>query len=174
MTRSRRSQRGAGKLKAIVFTVILILAIYMAFKIVPAYVSEYQLQDKMQELARFSVVNRYSAEQVRDNVYKAVQELDIPAKRDDIKVTASGGGQDFAGLHGPDQYDFLQHGASFFTFQRKQGSFLKVSLFGPTGQTPVCRCDLPALAQTMLLPIVAQATSRLRSPSFLVAGVARQ
>lgn len=89
MTRSRRSQRGAGKLKAIVFTVILILAIYMAFKIVPAYVSEYQLQDKMQEQARFGVVNRYSAEQVRDNIYKVVQDLDIPAKRDDIKVTAT-------------------------------------------------------------------------------------
>jgi hypothetical protein len=88
-TRSRRSQRGAGKLKAIVFTVILLLAIYMAFKLVPAYVSEYQLQDKMQELARFGVVNRYSAEQVRENVYKVVQDLDIPAKREDIKVTVT-------------------------------------------------------------------------------------
>jgi hypothetical protein len=89
MTRSRRSQRGAGRLKAIVFTVILILGIYMAFKIVPAYVSEYQLQDKMQEQARFGVVNRYSAEQIRDSIYKVVQDLDIPAKRDDIKVTTS-------------------------------------------------------------------------------------
>ena len=88
-TRSRRSHRGAGKLKAIVFTVILLLAIYMAFKLVPAYVSEYQLQDKMQELARFGVVNRYSAEQVRENVYKVVQDLDIPAKREDIKVTVT-------------------------------------------------------------------------------------
>jgi len=89
MTRSRRSQRGAGRLKAIVFTVILILGIYMAFKLVPAYVSEYQLQDKMQEQARFGVVNRYSAEQIRDSIYKVVQDLDIPAKRDDIKVTTS-------------------------------------------------------------------------------------
>jgi len=89
MTRSRRSQRGAGRLKAIVFTVILILGIYMAFKLVPAYVSEYQLQDKMQEQARFGVVNRYSAEQIRDSIYKVVQDLEIPAKRDDIKVTTS-------------------------------------------------------------------------------------
>jgi hypothetical protein len=89
ITRNPRSQRGAGKLKAIVFTVILLLAIYMAFKLVPAYVSEYQLQDKMQELARFGVVNRYTDEQVRENVYKVVQDLDIPAKREDIKVTVS-------------------------------------------------------------------------------------
>jgi hypothetical protein len=43
----------------------------------------------MQELARFGVVNRYTDEQVRENVFKVVQDLDIPAKREDIKVTAT-------------------------------------------------------------------------------------
>ena len=87
--RSRRSQRGEGKLKAIVFTAVILVAIFLAFKLVPAYVSEYQLQDKMQELARFGIVNRYSDEQVRDNVFKVAQDLDIPAKREDIKVTVT-------------------------------------------------------------------------------------
>ena len=87
--RSRRSQRGAGKLKAIVFTAVILVGIFLAFKLVPAYVSEYQLQDKMQELARFGIVNRYSDEQVRDNVFKVAQDLDIPAKREDIKVTVT-------------------------------------------------------------------------------------
>jgi hypothetical protein len=85
----RPSQRGAGKLKAIAYTAIIILAIYTAYKLVPPYVSEYQLQDKMQELARFGIVNRYSAEQVRENVFKVVQDLEIPAKREDIKVTVT-------------------------------------------------------------------------------------
>jgi hypothetical protein len=83
----RRSQRGEGKLKAIVFTLIIISGIYVAYKLVPPYVNEYQLQDKMQELARFGIVNRYSDEQVRENVYKAVQDLNLPIKREDIKVT---------------------------------------------------------------------------------------
>ena len=83
----RRSQRGEGKLKAIVFTLIIILGIYVAYKLVPPYVNEYQLQDKMQELARFGIVNRYSDEQVRENVFKAVQDLNLPIKREDIKVT---------------------------------------------------------------------------------------
>ena len=82
-----RSQRGEGKLKAIVFTLIIISAIYVAYKLVPPYVNEYQLQDKMQELARFGIVNRYSDEQVRENVFKAVQDLNLPIKREDIKVT---------------------------------------------------------------------------------------
>ena len=85
----RRSQRGAGRLKTIAYTAIIIFAIYLAYKLVPPYVSEYQLQDKMQELARFGIVNRYSDEQVRENVFKVVQDLEIPAKKDDIKVTVT-------------------------------------------------------------------------------------
>jgi cell division protein FtsL len=87
--RNRRSQRGAGKLKAVIYTAILLAAIFAAVKILPAYVADYQLSDKMQELARFAIVNRYSEEQIRDNVYKAMQELSIPAKREDIKVSVN-------------------------------------------------------------------------------------
>jgi hypothetical protein len=84
-----RSERGEGKLKAVLIIAVVLLVIYSAVKIIPAYVSDYQLADKMQEQARFAVVNRYTEEQIRDNVFKTVQELEIPAKRDDIKVTAS-------------------------------------------------------------------------------------
>jgi len=83
-----RTERGGGKLKAVIYTAILLLAIYSAVKIVPAYVADYQLTDKMQEQARFAVVNRYSEEQIRENIYKVVKELEIPAKRDDIRIFA--------------------------------------------------------------------------------------
>ena len=89
ITQRRSSQRGEGKFKAIVFTVVLVVGIFLAFKLVPAYVAEYQLQDKMQEMARFGIANRYSEEQVRDNVFKAVQDLELPVKREDIKVSVS-------------------------------------------------------------------------------------
>jgi cell division protein FtsL len=83
---SQRRQRGAGKLKAIIYTAILVAGVFVAFKIVPLYVANYQLKDKMAEQARFAVVNRYSDEQIRDVIFKTVQDLDIPAKREDIKV----------------------------------------------------------------------------------------
>ncbi len=86
---SRVAERGEGKLKAVIYSAIFVMAIYAAVKIVPAYVSEYQLVDKMQEQARFAVVNRYSEDQIRDNIYRTVQDLDIPAKREDIKVVAT-------------------------------------------------------------------------------------
>jgi hypothetical protein len=84
-----RSQRGEGRLKTVIYIVVFLLMIYCAFKIVPAYVSDYQLADKMQEQARFAIVNRYTEEQIRDNVFKVVQELDIPAKREEIKVVST-------------------------------------------------------------------------------------
>lgn len=84
-----RSQRGEGRLKAILYTVVFVSFIFVAIKIVPPYVAEYQLVDKMQEQARFAVVNRSNDEQIRNIIYKEIQDLEIPAKREDIKVAAS-------------------------------------------------------------------------------------
>jgi hypothetical protein len=86
---TRQGERGAGKLKAILYTVIIVLIVYSAFKIVPVYIQDYQLSDKMQETARFAVVNRYNEEQIRDTIFKEIQSLEIPAKREDIKVSSS-------------------------------------------------------------------------------------
>ena len=83
---SKRSQRGEGRLKAIIYTVILFAGVFAAVKIVPVYVAEYQLSDKITEQARFAVVNRYSEDQIRDIIFKVIQDLDIPANREDIKV----------------------------------------------------------------------------------------
>jgi hypothetical protein len=85
----RSGERGAGKIKAILVTAVLAFAVYAAVKIVPPYAAEYQLADKIQEQARFAVVNRYTEEQIRENVFKVVQDLGIPAKREDIKIEAS-------------------------------------------------------------------------------------
>ena len=89
VTGSRRLERGEGRWKAVLWTAVLLFLAYAAVKIIPAYVANYELVDKMQEQARFGVVNRYSADQVRDLIYKAVQDLDIPATREQIKVEAS-------------------------------------------------------------------------------------
>jgi len=83
---SSAAQRGAGTIKAIVWTVVLVYGAFVAYRIIPPYVAQYQLTDKMQEQARFAVVNRYPEDQVRDNIFKVVQDLDIPVKREQIKI----------------------------------------------------------------------------------------
>jgi hypothetical protein len=83
------SQRGGGKFKAIAYTAIVVFGVFCAFKLLPPYIAEYQLADKMQDQARFAVVNRYTEEQIRDTIFKEAQDLDVPIKKEDIKVLAS-------------------------------------------------------------------------------------
>jgi hypothetical protein len=84
----RGSQRGEGKLKAIIVTAILIMGVMAGVKVIPPYVAEYQLNDKIQEIARFGIVNHDSEEQIKDKVFKTMEDLEIPATKDNIKVTA--------------------------------------------------------------------------------------
>jgi hypothetical protein len=87
--RLRRSQFGGGKLKALLWTAALVYAGYAGYKLIPAYIANYELADKMTEESRFAVVNRYTEDQIRDVIYKEVTELEIPARKDEIKVLAS-------------------------------------------------------------------------------------
>jgi hypothetical protein len=87
--RRYRSQLGGGTFKAVLWSAVLIYGAFVAYKIIPAYVAEYQLADKMAEQARFAIVNRYPEEQIRDIVFKTMQELEIPAKREDIKIISN-------------------------------------------------------------------------------------
>jgi hypothetical protein len=89
MARSRRSERGEGKFKAVFVLVILVLGIYCAVKLLPPYIAEYQLSDKIQEQARFAIVNHSTEEQIRNNVFKTIQDLEIPAKKENIKIVSN-------------------------------------------------------------------------------------
>ena len=88
--RGTSGQRGEGKLKAIIVTVILIIGIIAAWKVVPPYAAKYQLQDKINEVSLYAVAQRQTEDEIRDAVFKTIQELEIPAKKEDIKVTATG------------------------------------------------------------------------------------
>lgn len=87
--RERRRQRGEGRAKAIFWTLVLLLALFLAIKLIPAYVSDYQLHDKLVTEARFATVNRRSDEELRNIVFQEIQDLDIPAHREDIKIESS-------------------------------------------------------------------------------------
>ena len=83
-----RSQRGEGKLKAILVTGILLLGVVAGIKVIPPYVAYYELNDKVQEIARFGVVEHSTEDQIKEKVFKTIEDLEIPATKDNIKVTA--------------------------------------------------------------------------------------
>lgn len=89
MSGARRGERGEGKFKAVFMLVIVVVGIYCAVKLLPPYIAEYQLSDKIQEQARFAIVNHTTEEQIRNSVYKVIQDLEIPAKKEDIKIVSN-------------------------------------------------------------------------------------
>jgi predicted membrane protein len=101
-----RSQRGEGRLKAFIYFGILVAAIFVSVRLVPAFVAEYQLKDKITEQARSAVVNRLTEDQIRDNIFRTIQDLDIPAKRDDVKVANTNRGVPIS-VHYTVPVDFL-------------------------------------------------------------------
>ena len=91
LLRMAASERGEGKLKAIIVTVILASLAFTAYKLLPPYIAEYQLNDKMQETARFASVTRAKDYQIVDTIFRTIEDLDIPATKDDVKVVAVNG-----------------------------------------------------------------------------------
>ncbi len=84
--RARREERGEGKGKAIFWTLVILLAVFLAIKVVPPYVNDYQLHDKLVTEARYATVNRRTDEDLRNIVFQEIQDLEIPARREDIKI----------------------------------------------------------------------------------------
>jgi hypothetical protein len=88
----RLGQQGEGRLKALLYLAFLIVAVLVAIKVVPPFVADYQLKDQMTEQAKFAIVNRYTEDQIKDKIFKTIQDLDIPATLDDVKVTSTNHG----------------------------------------------------------------------------------
>ena len=89
--RKRDGAKGAGSLKAIIWTMILVAFIYVAAMVLPVLVNEYQFQDSLQNIARFASVNRNSSEQVQKSVLEEAQKEDLPVQAEDIKVESVAG-----------------------------------------------------------------------------------
>jgi hypothetical protein len=81
-----------GRLKTILALLLLAVAGYICAKVFPPYFADGQLKDKMYEEARFAQANERRPEQLRDITYAEAQKLDIPLRRDDIKVEQDANG----------------------------------------------------------------------------------
>lgn len=84
-------EKGGARVKALLAVAILIAMIYSAIKIVPAYVTNYQLQDSMQEEATFATVNRKSADAIKTDIENKLTGLGIQVDPNTIQVTAVAG-----------------------------------------------------------------------------------
>jgi hypothetical protein len=87
----RNGEKGAGHMKAIVWTMILVAFIYVTAMTIPVLINEYQFQDSLDEIARFSSVGHKSSTDVQKAVLDEAQKEDLPIQAEDIKVAGTGG-----------------------------------------------------------------------------------
>lgn len=85
----RATERGGGKLKLIFWLLLLAAVVYTAVKTIPHYVSNYELEQYLQEEARFAIVQRRSEEEVRSLVLAKMGDLGIEAGRENVTVRAT-------------------------------------------------------------------------------------
>lgn len=84
-------QRGFS-FKTVLALLVFAAVVSVGFKITFAFVNNYQLQDFINSEAKFALVNRKSAEAIRDTVFNKARDLDIPLKPEQIKVTVDSSG----------------------------------------------------------------------------------
>ena len=63
--------------------------IVIAVEIVPPYFAYYQFEDAIKSEAKFALTGypKKSIDDIRDDIYKKAQELDIPASKDEIQLS---------------------------------------------------------------------------------------
>ncbi len=84
---SRITQRGGGRFQAIFWLAVLALLVYILVRMVPAFVADYELKDFMESTARFGAINNQSEDELRAIIWKKIQELELPVRKEDLKVT---------------------------------------------------------------------------------------
>ena len=86
--RSRKSERGEGRLGTIFGLTVLAVTVYLAFKVVPVMVNASAFRDYIEQETRFAAL-RNKDEEVIKRVLKKAEELDLPVTRKSITVNRS-------------------------------------------------------------------------------------
>jgi len=86
-------ERGGSRLNLLFALAIMGSMIFGAWKMIPPYFANYQFQDAIESESRFALTGypKKTDDDIREDVWKKAKELDIPAKREDIKLNISNG-----------------------------------------------------------------------------------
>ena len=87
----RHGERGSSNLKAILWILALAAFIYVAVKLTPPLINDFEFQDGVQTIARFATATRQAPEQIRAAILKEAEKDDVPIDAKDIKVQAVNG-----------------------------------------------------------------------------------
>ena len=85
-----RGQRGAGRLKLIIWLLVLCTFGWVCVKVVPVLFASYQFQDTVLSTARLAAVTRQSDEELKKTIVQAAQDNNLPVTSDEVVVVHRG------------------------------------------------------------------------------------
>jgi len=83
-----RAERGEGRLGTLLGLSVLVLTVYLGFKVVPVLVNAYAFRDYIEQETRFAALQKKDEEVVK-RVLRKAEELELPVKAKNIKVNRS-------------------------------------------------------------------------------------
>lgn len=86
------SQRGVGKIRFLLATLVAAAVVLVAVRVVPVYVRGYQFEDAMRTAAKFARASTKTPEQVEAELFRKAQDLGVPLERQNLKVRPQGTG----------------------------------------------------------------------------------
>ena len=85
----RCGERGGARLRLLLFLLIFGTIAYVSWKTIPPYVAEYELEDWMRTETPYFLVNHMPDDTLRDTIMKELQDRNIPAGKDDVKIQSN-------------------------------------------------------------------------------------
>ena len=84
----RAAERGSGNLGCILWLILLVVGVLVAWKAIPVKIRSAELYDQMEEMAKFSARN--SPDELKKQIMDRAHELDLPVVKDNVHVERIG------------------------------------------------------------------------------------
>jgi len=75
-----------GSIKMIFGIFVMVAGVYLGAELIPPYMSNFEFEDAVKSEAMINTYNTRPEGDIRDEVFKKAQDLDIPVTREQIKV----------------------------------------------------------------------------------------
>lgn len=78
------------RVKALIGVLLVIALAYAGWMLLPPYLANFQFQDAIDSEARLSSYSSKSEQDIHETIFKKAIELEIPVRREDIRVVRNG------------------------------------------------------------------------------------
>lgn len=79
------------KFRGLLSLALCVAALYVLWQVIPPYFRNYQFQDSIEEIARFTGIDsRITEDDIRQRTLKSAKEYEIPLTAEQINVTRNG------------------------------------------------------------------------------------